>query len=206
MGHLSKQNLQCLATMSTGIERRLDFWLYKSCVYRRMKKSPHRNRAKRGDYFIKYIYTDITGPLPVTGYDEFCYWVTFFNDNTQLSKAIPIINKSDIFLEFQKFLAKHKQPKHCYHRVRLDDSSENWIPEFRNWCLDWRIAVEVTCIEQHQQNNVAESLNRVLMDKLHPTMLAANLDKKWWPEILKTVNYLCNLSPSLVTGKTLYKR
>ncbi len=36
-------------------------------------------------------------------------------------------------------------------------------------------------------------------------MLAANLDKKWWPEILKTVNYLCNLSPSSATEKTPYE-
>lgn len=44
------------------------------------------------------------------------------------------------------------------------------------------------------------------MDKLHPTMFAANLDKKWWPEIVKTVNYLRNLSPSSVTEKTPYER
>ncbi len=43
------------------------------------------------------------------------------------------------------------------------------------------------------------------MDKLHPAMLAANHDKKWWPEILKTVNYLCNLSPCSVTCKTPYE-
>lgn len=37
-------------------------------------------------------------------------------------------------------------------------------------------------------------------------MLAANFDMKWWPEILKTVNYLRNLSPSSVTKKTPYER
>lgn len=36
-------------------------------------------------------------------------------------------------------------------------------------------------------------------------MLAANLDKKWWPETLKTVNCLRNQSPSPVTGKTPYE-
>lgn len=43
------------------------------------------------------------------------------------------------------------------------------------------------------------------MDKLHPTLLGAHLDKKWWPEILLTVNYLRNLSPSSVIGKTSYE-
>ena len=43
------------------------------------------------------------------------------------------------------------------------------------------------------------------MDKLHLTLLSVYLDKKWWPEILLTVNYLRNLSPSSVIGKTLYE-
>ena len=45
----------------------------------------------------------------------------------------------------------------------------------------------------------------MLIDKLYFIILAANFDKNWWPEILKTVSYFCNLSPSLVTEKTPYK-
>lgn len=56
---------------------------------------------------MEYIHTDIAGPLPVAGYDGSRYWVTFLDDNTQLSEAIPIVNKSYMFPEFQKFLAKH---------------------------------------------------------------------------------------------------
>ncbi len=83
-----------------------------------------------------------------------------------------------MFPEFPKFLAKHERPERRCHWVRRDNSGENRIQEFRDWCLDRRITVEVTCTEQHQQNGAAESLHRVLMDKLHLTMLAANLDKK----------------------------
>ncbi len=43
------------------------------------------------------------------------------------------------------------------------------------------------------------------MDKFHSILLSARLDKKWWPEILLTVNYLRNLSPSSVIGKTPYE-
>lgn len=48
----------------------------------------------------------------------------------QLSEAIPIANKNNMFLEFQKFLAKHKWPERRCHRVQLDDSSENQTQEF----------------------------------------------------------------------------
>ncbi len=43
------------------------------------------------------------------------------------------------------------------------------------------------------------------MDKLYPTLFSAHLDKKWWPEILLTVNHVRNLSPSSIIGKTPYE-
>lgn len=43
------------------------------------------------------------------------------------------------------------------------------------------------------------------MDKLHPILLSAYFNKKWWPEILLTVNYLRNLSSSSVIKKTPYE-
>lgn len=104
-----------------------DFWLCKPCIYGRIKETLHRNRAKRVDYFMKYIHTDITGPLSVACYNRSCYWVTFLNDNMQLLKAILIVNKSNMFPKFQKFLAKHKRPKRCCHWIQLDDNSENRI-------------------------------------------------------------------------------
>ena len=99
---------------------------------------------------MEYIHTDIARPLPVTGYDRSRYLVTFLDNYTQLLEAIPIANKSDMFPEFQKFLAKHKWLKRHCHRVGLDNSGKNQIREFRDWCLDWGIIVEVTCTEQHQ--------------------------------------------------------
>ncbi len=63
----------------------------------------------------------------------------------------------------------------------------------------------MTTTDQHEKNGAAESLNRVIMDKLHPTLLSAHLDKKWRPEILPTINYLCNFSLSSVIEKTPYE-
>ena len=63
----------------------------------------------------------------------------------------------------------------------------------------------MTIINQHQQNSAAKLLNWVIIDKLHPTLLSAHLDKKWWPEILLMVNYFYNLNPSSIIRKTLYK-
>lgn len=64
---------------------------------------------------------------------------------------------------------------------------------------------KITTTNQHQQNNAAKSLNWVIIDKLHLILLNAHLDKKWWPKILLTVNYLHNLNSSSVIGKIPYE-
>ncbi|SLM34553.1 gag-pol polyprotein [Lasallia pustulata] len=43
------------------------------------------------------------------------------------------------------------------------------------------------------------------MDKLHSTLLSSEVNKKWWPEILQAVCYLCNRSPSSVINKSPYE-
>lgn len=50
-----------------------NFYLCKPCIYNKMKKTFHRNSAKRADYPIKYIYTDIVRLLLAVSYDGFCY-------------------------------------------------------------------------------------------------------------------------------------
>lgn len=71
MDYSREQNLEHLAIILTRIERCLDLCFCKPCVYDGMKKTPHKILAKRSDFPIEYIHTDITGPLPVAGYDRF---------------------------------------------------------------------------------------------------------------------------------------
>lgn len=205
MGHLGEQNVKRLQDMSTGMTGPVKATPCTECLLGRMKEKPHNTPSRRGEYPLEYIHTDIAGPFPIAGYNGCRYWVTFLDDATQLSTVIPITTKSKMFGELRKFLSMYERPERRCHRIRLDDSGENRSHEFRQWCAQRGIAVEVTTTEKHQQNGAAEALNRVIMDKLHHTLLSAHLDKKWWPEILLTVNYLRNLSPSSVIGKTPYE-
>ena len=91
------------------------------------------------------------------------------------------------------------------HRLRMDGGGEYSSDEMKTWLLDTGIVAEVTTADQHQQNGASESLNRVLMDKLHPMLLAAGLHRKWWPEALKCANYLRNRSPTSGLDCTPYE-
>ena len=175
MSHLGEQNVRRLQDMSTGMTRPVNATSCTECLLGRMKEKPHRTPSRRGEYPLEYIHTDIAGPFPIPGYNGCRYWVTFRDDATQLSAVIHIRTKDQMFDELRNFLSMYERPERRCHRIRLDDSGENRSHEFRQWCAQRGIAVEVTTTEQHQQNGVAETLNRVIMDKLHPTLLSARL-------------------------------
>ena len=44
------------------------------------------------------------------------------------------------------------------------------------------------------------------MKKLHPTLLNAKLPKKYWPEVLKAIVYICCRCPSTMLGMTPYEK
>lgn len=188
--------------MSTGMIKPNNAHSCKNCILGKMKEKPYNKRSQHGEYPLKYIHIDIAGSFPVVDYNGCRYWVTFLAHKTQLSTTIPITYKSEMFAELRKFLAWYKWLERRYHCTRLDNSDENQNNKFREWCAQQGISVEVTTTDQHQQNSAAQSFNRVIIDKLHPNLLSAHLDNKWWPEILLMVNYFRNLSSSSVIKKT----
>jgi hypothetical protein len=56
-----------------------------------------------------------------------------------------------------------------------------------------------------EQNGTAERFGQVLVGRTHPLLLSSELDKSFWPEIVKTANYLTVRSPVAKLGKTPYE-
>ncbi len=63
-----------------------------------------------------------------------------------------------------------------------------------------------TIVYTPEQNGVAERSNRTLVERTRAMRVDANLDKKYWAEALKTVNYCKNISPTIaVQGRTPFE-
>ena len=53
-----------------------------------------------------------------------------------------------------------------------------------------------------QQNEIAERMNRTIMDKVRCLLAYANLDEEYWKEALMTAAYLTNLYPTSALNLT----
>ena len=155
---------------------------------------------------MEFIHTDISGPFPVKGHEGSRYWVTFLDDYTKDAEVRAIAEKSDFFAEFRGFIERNERPEHRCHRVRLDNSGEARLDEFRVFCAERGIDLEITTTEQHQSNGAAERLNGNLREKLHPTLLNARIPLKYWPEVLQAIAHIRSRSPSAKIGMTPYEK
>jgi hypothetical protein len=102
------------------------------------------------------------------------------------------------FSHIQRFVEGYELPERRCRRVQLDRGGENVSREFTLWAYDNGIELGYTDTEQHQANRCAEALNRILENKLHPTLLSSKLPDTYWPPVVKYgIAYVRNRSPSV---------
>ncbi|GJY11449.1 retrotransposon protein, putative, ty1-copia subclass [Tanacetum coccineum] len=93
------------------------------------------------------------------------------------------------------------QTERTVKKVRTDNGLEfcNW--EFEQLCIESGIARHLTVAGTPQQNEVAEHINRTLMDKVRCLLIQSRLPKTFWAEATCTAAYLINRSPSRAIEK-----
>lgn len=64
---------------------------------------------------------------------------------------------------------------------------------------------EVTEVDQHQQNGMAERAHKTIYDRTGPTLAHAKLPSKLWPEIARTAAFLSNRPESSKLNMTQYQ-
>lgn len=176
------------------------------CVKGRMTERPHTGKISPGRHPLDLIHTDVAGPIKVIGHDKSRYWVTGLDDFTQWAEVEPLQHRSQAFSHIQRFVERNELPERRCRRIRLDRGGENISREFAMWVYDKGIELEVTDMEHHQANGCAESLNRILDSKLHPTLLSSRISEAFWPPVVKYgIAYVRNLSPSTIIDTTSYE-
>ncbi|GKD94546.1 retrovirus-related pol polyprotein from transposon TNT 1-94, partial [Tanacetum coccineum] len=79
--------------------------------------------------------------------------------------------------------------------LRTDNGLEFCNREFKQLCVESRIARHLTVVGMPQQNGLAEHMNRTLMDKVRCLLIQSGLPKTFWTEETCTAAYLINRSP-----------
>jgi hypothetical protein len=207
LAHMSDANLQRLKKQALGVRDMEPRQPCNPCLQGRMIEKPHRRsgQSRRGKYAMELLHIDVAGPFD-EGLDGSRYWLTIVDDFTGWIEIIPIPRRQEFVIESLRFFLDHNErPERKCRRIRLDRIPEQVGEEMKFVLFSRAIQAELTGVDQHQQNGVAERAHKTIYDRVGPTLAHARLPPKFWPEIARTAAFLSNRSPSSKLNMTPYQ-
>ena len=171
--------------------------------HKRSQFPPHSERMTSEP--LKLIHSDVCSKLKSLGGAE--YFVTLTDDKTRYVWVYVIKKKSDVFRVFSEWKTEaEKSLGQSVKALRTDNGGEITSAEFEEYLRKDGIKHELTIPNCPQQNDVAERLNRTLVEIVRSMLADLELPKSFWVEALATATYLRNRSPTkAVEGKTPYE-
>jgi hypothetical protein len=114
MGYLGSQNVARLPSMCEGVnfteKHHPANCLCEVCLVTKERRMPHNHPIEPGKHKMDLIYSDVVGPMPVTGYDGSRFLVTFTCDYSKLTAVYLIKAKGEVTDYFINFRKHYEQP------------------------------------------------------------------------------------------------
>jgi hypothetical protein len=163
-----------------------------------MKDIPHQDSLAKNSKLYKVIFSDVEGPMSVTGYDGSRFFVTFLDACTKESEIFLIKYKSKAPAMFHRYIALKERSNEgrvicCFYS---DSRGEYLGFDFQLDLAEEGITFTYSAPASQQHNSASERLNLTLCNKAYSMINSCKLPKKYWPETVLYANYLQNLSPA----------
>jgi hypothetical protein len=180
-----------------------------TCSITKLHSRPHKNPIQPGKLPLELIHSDVLGPFTL-GWEGSRYIVTFLCDATQLSEVYLVKHKSEVFNCFKHFKQKYETPDRLIRhikirRFRTDNGGEYSSQEMADYLFQYGITHEFTVPGNPQQNGASERLGGIIWEKAESFLKLAGLPAKFWPEMVKTANYIRMRSPQARVQTTPYE-
>jgi transposase InsO family protein len=211
MGHASENTLKKIAAQVDGMD--LDApkpkdHLCKGCVMAKCKNNPHKGHLKRATRVNEIIHTDVMGPWRVLGTGRARYVISFLDDFTGYSEVYFMEFKSESLNCFKKYYNANIS-KGPFGSVHSDNGGEYLQGELQSFFNQEGIVWETSCPYTPQQNGRAEKLGQDLQIKgtalRYEASSYGDIPEKFWPEFVRTANYLRNLQALSREGITAFQ-
>ena len=138
------------------------------------------------------VHGDISGPLPPSR-DGHRYFLTLTDDGTRFSWAFALSTRDQAAEIIFKWLPQaQREAEHNLKALRTDNAGEFVSKAFQQRLQELGISQQFSLPYRHQQNGVAERLNRTLKDAIRTCLLDAGLSTDWWEYALRHVTWVKN--------------
>ena len=206
LGHAPLKTIKMASTMITGVNKvddSYDFCI--ACAQGKQHASPVAQQATtRATEPLQLVHSDVCGPMQTASHAGHRYFISFIDDYSRRTWAVPLTQKSDAIRAFTAFKATvEKQTGKSLRVLRSDNGGEYESREFTELLQQSGIVHQRSAPHTPEQNGVAERSNRSIVEIARTLLHAAGLSYEFWPEAVAVAVYLKNRLPHrAVTGKT----
>ena len=151
------------------IQRKLT--LCDACILGKHSKQPFHSYSSRVSRKLGLIHSNLCGPMLVTTTNGNKYMLTFIDDYSRMCWVYLLKDKSQVFENFKTFHSMIKNETQLNIVIlRTDNSGEYTSNAFEQYLKDNDIKHQTTIPYNLQQNDVAERMNRTLLNMVRSMM------------------------------------
>src|SRR3990167_2624399 len=202
LGHV---NFKYLKRM--GLSKNEKPYVCKGCVEGEHAKKPFKNKTVRqSKAVLEFIHTDLCGPLPVESYGGSKYFMTIIDDFSRFSRVYFLQKKSEAAGKIQQYIVEVENLHGCkVKEIKSDCGGEFSSNDLSTFLHSKGIKHNFTSPYSHQQNGVAERMNRTLLKKARSMIFMKDQSIRLWSEAVETANYLRNITYCSTIEKTPFE-
>ncbi|CAI5484510.1 unnamed protein product [Closterium sp. Yama58-4] len=178
-----------------------------SCVSGKLARHTFPDQGSDAADLLAVVHIDLCGPFRVAAKDGSLYFLLLKDRKTRFVWVRPVAKKSDVLLEFQKWLVLvERRTKKSMLMLRSDRGGEFLGKQFTDFVDGKGIVHDLTCPYTPQQNGMAEREMRTVVESVRTMLLHMGMQHHWWHLALRQAVWIRNcLERSATPGTTLYQ-
>ncbi|CAI7872236.1 unnamed protein product [Closterium sp. NIES-53] len=179
-----------------------------SCVGGKLAWHTFPAKGSNAKEALVVVYIDLCGPFRVAAKDGSLYFLLLKDRHTRFVWVMPVVKKSDVLREFQKWLVLvERQTKKSVLMLRSHRGGEFLGKEFTDFVDGKGIIHDLTCPYTPQQNGMAEREMRTAVESVRTMLLHMGVQHHWWHLALRQAVWVRNCLERSTTppGTTLYQ-
>ncbi|CAI5470474.1 unnamed protein product [Closterium sp. Yama58-4] len=178
-----------------------------SCVGGKLARHTFPDQGSDAADVLAVVHIDLCGPFRVAAKDGSLYFLLLKDRKTRFVWVRPVAKKSDVLLEFQKWLVLvERQTKKSVLQLRSDRGGEFIGKQFTDFVDGKGIVHDLTCPYTPQQNGMAEREMRTVVESVRTMLLHMGVQHHWWHLALRQAVWVRNcLERSATPGTTPYQ-
>ena len=213
LGHLGTDNGKKLfqKQMVNGMEKLNtadNKVICEGCIMGKQHRMPYpRGLPDNASEPMEIIHSDICGPMNIESLRKSKYFVTFIDGFSRYTCIYYLKQKSEVLEKFKEFVNVMTNLKGKKVKIlRTDNGGEYCSHTFAAYLKENGIFHQTTVRENPAQNEIAERMNRTIIESARSLIYHSKLPMAFWAEAVNAAAHLRNSSPTVaVKNKTPFE-